>query len=160
MIIWQSKSQIGSTVLSCTINAMGSCKMYTNAIFTLLEATLYNYFRTLGKLFCRFCRPNHIIRNDVNDENQSTDSTKGVHNPTWTNVLSRLNHSLPSSTEGKELIQKELFLCLHVYSIYKLNFLKDYGDKITFLQTMHRHLESYKITYDQCFSSKSILNVR
>lgn len=144
MIIWQSKSQIGSKVVTCTINAIGSCKTYTNAIFTLLEATIYNYFRTLGN---RDVIIRHFTMFYVSLFR--SDSTKNFHTPTWTNVLARLNYTLPLATEGKDLIRNELFLCLHVYSICKLNQLSDAADKITFLQLMHRHLEGYKIRYTE-----------
>lgn len=49
LIIWQSTSGLGNIVLVSTLNAIGSCRTFSNNIFILLEATIFNYFRHSGK---------------------------------------------------------------------------------------------------------------
>lgn len=49
IIIWQSTCNIGNILLNTTLNAIGSCKVFSLSILMLLEATTYNYFKHLGK---------------------------------------------------------------------------------------------------------------
>lgn len=49
IIIWQASSDIGNILLSAMLNALGACKVYSNNICMLMDATVFNYFRHLGK---------------------------------------------------------------------------------------------------------------
>lgn len=46
--IWQSSSEIGNVIVSATLNALGSCKSFSNNMFMLMETTVFHYFRCLG----------------------------------------------------------------------------------------------------------------
>lgn len=46
--MWQSKCNIGSRVINTTLNAFGLCKSFIFSMYSLLEATIHNYFRYSG----------------------------------------------------------------------------------------------------------------
>lgn len=49
MIVWQSNGQtVGSVIVASTLNAIGTCKTFSNNLLILLEATIFNYFRGQG----------------------------------------------------------------------------------------------------------------
>lgn len=44
----QAQCERPSKVLPCTLNAIGTCKVFSNSVTMLLESTLFNYFRLMG----------------------------------------------------------------------------------------------------------------
>lgn len=63
--------------------------------------------------------------------------------PYWSDVIRRLGASLPA-IEGTVLVQGSHLLTLHLYTVYKLQSLRDVTDKLYLLQNLHRILENYK----------------
>lgn len=117
---WQSNSNVGNTIVSATLNAIGTCKSFSNNMFMLMESTVFNYFRYL-------------------------ESTNDNHRPSWTNVMKRLGPSLPTF-DLQQMFEGEHLLCIYISIIYKLKELRESGERITYLQNIGKMLENYKST--------------
>lgn len=57
--------------------------------------------------------------------------------------MRRFGTSLPA-IEGNDLVQRHNLLTLHLYTVYKLQALRNIAEKIILLQGLHRILENYK----------------
>lgn len=123
--------------LCTTLNAIGSSKTFTSNLQMLLEATIFNYFRNLGKSIAV------AAITVAYNLNVSSESTRNYHNPSWLNIMRRLGTSLPP-IEGNDLVQRHNLLTLHLYTVYKLQALRNIAEKIILLQGLHRILENYK----------------
>lgn len=118
VIEWQSKLSHATTLVPATLNAIGCCRTFTPNIVSLLESTLYNYFR-MRKL-----------------------QTTNAGAISWTNVAERIGHTLPA-IEGTDLVQRHNFLTLHLLTFAKLRALANVGEQLTLLQKLHLILENY-----------------
>lgn len=49
--LWQTSSQTGNIVVSCTLNALRVQSQWTLSVYQVLESTLLNYMRVSGKRF-------------------------------------------------------------------------------------------------------------
>lgn len=48
VVQWQADRVSASPLVHAMLNAIGTCKVFTNNVIALLEATLYHYFRLYG----------------------------------------------------------------------------------------------------------------
>lgn len=135
--IWQSNSEIGNVVISSTLNALGTCRTFSNNIFMLTEATVVNYFRQLGTLW-QFDWKWIVFQMIFAFAESQKDYT-----PLWRNVFERLGPNLPTF-DLKQMFDGEHLLCIHISMIYKLKELHESGEKITYLQSIGKLLENYK----------------
>lgn len=106
-----------------------------------LPVTLLCYWKQLYLIIFEIWVSNILLIERSNFLIVFTDATS--HKPSWHNIVSRLGGSLPT-IDGKELINRNGLLTLHIYTIYKLKALTNVADKITLLQNLHRILENYK----------------
>lgn len=111
-------------MVPATLNAIGSCKTFTHNIISLLESTLYNYFR-LRKLH------SNAVAQHANPSGMS-----------WSIVADRIGRTLPA-IEGTDLVQRHNFLTLHLFTFSKLRALVNVGEQLTLLQKLHLILENY-----------------
>lgn len=135
------------------LNAVGTCKSFSNNIFLLLETTISHYFRQSGKnIDWFFYQLSFILKQNDNKNEKSywkigkfTESQKEVeeHSPSWRNVLERLGPTLPSF-ELQQMFDGEHLLCIYISMIYKLKDLRESGKRITYLQNIGKMLENYK----------------
>jgi len=101
-----------------TLSAIGHLNTYIASIYSLLEASIENYFRT------------------------SSDSAPW-HAPSWQGLMEALSMSLPK-LDLMPIMQGSYFFSLHVFVVYKMEEIATDGDKVTFLQDLSQLLENLK----------------
>lgn len=141
--IWQANTDIGNVVVSATLNAIGTCKSFSNNIYMLLETTVYHYFRSLGRI--HFKQYAILVLNSIELLLFWAESKK-EHSPSWANVVKRLGPMLPSF-DLQQMFDGEHLLCIYISMVYKLKELQESGERITYLQNIGKMLENYKSTW-------------
>lgn len=65
---------------------------------------------------------------------------------TWEKCVSHVGPALPT-VDLNHMVKQETFLTIHIYALNKLKQLENLGDKISYLQSIHRQIEGLKIMY-------------
>lgn len=141
--IWQSSSEIGNILVSTSLNALGTCKTYTNNMFILMESTIFHYFRHLGAW--NILAVVKIVNKNLKIHFICIESTKDYHTPSWCNVIERLGPMLPHF-DLQQMLDGEHLLCIHIHMIYKLKEISGSGAKIAFLENVGKLLENFRST--------------
>nr|NP_650752.2 ectopic P-granules autophagy protein 5, isoform C [Drosophila melanogaster]Q9VE34.2 RecName: Full=Ectopic P granules protein 5 homolog [Drosophila melanogaster]AAF55595.2 ectopic P-granules autophagy protein 5, isoform C [Drosophila melanogaster] len=118
LVWWQQRCSPGNLVMCSTLPAIGHLNTYIASIYSLLEASIENYFRTSPEI-------------------------ASWHAPSWQGLMEALSMSLPK-LDLMPIMQGSYFFSLHVFVLYKMEEIATDGDKVTFLQDLSQLLENLK----------------
>uniref|UniRef100_B3P3B0 GG16333 n=1 Tax=Drosophila erecta TaxID=7220 RepID=B3P3B0_DROER len=118
LVWWQQRCSPGNLVMCSTLPAIGHLNTYIASIYSLLETSIENYFRTAPE-------------------------SAPWHAPSWQGLIEALSMSLPK-LDLMPIMQGSYFFSLHVFVVYKMEEIATDGDKVTFLQDLTQLLENLK----------------
>ncbi|XP_052836525.1 ectopic P granules protein 5 homolog [Drosophila gunungcola] len=118
LIWWQQRCAPGNLVMCATLPAIGHLNTYIASIYSLLEASIENYFRT-------------------------SPESAPWHAPSWQGLMEALSMSLPK-LDLMPIMQGAYLFSLHVFVVYKMEEIAMDGDKVTFVQDLSQLLENLK----------------
>ncbi|XP_016985100.2 ectopic P granules protein 5 homolog [Drosophila rhopaloa] len=118
LVWWQQRCAPGNLVMCSTLPAIGHLNTYIASIYSLLEASIENFFRT-------------------------SPESSPWHAPSWQCLMEALSMSVPK-LDLLPIMQGGYLFSLHVFVVYKMEEIAADGDKVTFLQDLSQLLENLK----------------